>query len=181
MATPSENTLVSTQEVDYLDEDPELRGQKYVCLSFLSPENELKNKDIYAFHCFLKSFSTDMTTLLDGLASKFPESKEMIEQIRENNAYIFNADELENQYKFYRSVNGDRIEQDFHAQNNFRTTVRGIKVRGVFETMSEAQIRAQVLKKKGDKFDIFIGQVGVWCPWSPNPDHMHQELSLIHI
>jgi len=53
--------------------------------------------------------------------------------------------------------------------------VRGIKVRGVFDTLREAQVRAEVLKKMGDKFDIFVGQVGCWCPWSPNPQEMQDQ------
>ena len=24
----------------------------------------------------------------------------------------------------------------------------------------------------GDKFDIFVCQVGVWCPWSPHPEEL---------
>jgi hypothetical protein len=36
-------------------------------------------------------------------------------------------------------------------------------------------VRAEVLKKMGDKFDIFVGQVGCWCPWSPNPHEMQDQ------
>jgi len=36
-------------------------------------------------------------------------------------------------------------------------------------------VRAEVLKKMGDKFDIFVGQVGCWCPWSPNPQEMQDQ------
>mgnify|MGYP003353674266 CR=1 FL=1 len=35
----TEETLVSTKEVDYLDEDKPIRSQNYCCLSFLSPES----------------------------------------------------------------------------------------------------------------------------------------------
>ena len=41
--------------------------------------------------------------------------------------------------------------------------------------MNEAKIRADVLKKMGDKFDIFVGQVGCWCPWSPNPEDLQEQ------
>ena len=33
----------------YLEADKEIPGQHYVCLSFLSPNDVLKNKDIYFF------------------------------------------------------------------------------------------------------------------------------------
>jgi hypothetical protein len=27
----------------------------------------------------------------------------------------------------------------------------------------------------GDKFDIFVAQVGCWCPWSPNPNDLENQ------
>ena len=44
--------LVSVNDCDYLEEDPELRGQKYCCLSFLSPEKILENKEVFRFNKF---------------------------------------------------------------------------------------------------------------------------------
>ena len=56
--------------------------------------------------------------------------------------------------------------------------MRGIKVRGVFDTVEEAKMRSEFLKKQDKNFNIFIGQVGCWCPWSPNPDDLsNQEYS----
>ena len=44
----------SSREVDdFLTEDPEVPGQKFCLLSFLSPENVLKNKSAYFFNEFL--------------------------------------------------------------------------------------------------------------------------------
>jgi hypothetical protein len=42
----SSEDVVSTKEIDYLDEDKPLRGQNYVCLSFISPEDVLIDKEI---------------------------------------------------------------------------------------------------------------------------------------
>ena len=56
--------VVSVKEVDYLDEDKPIRGQNFVLLSFLSPEDVLVNKEAYMFSQFLTKFSKDMTTLL---------------------------------------------------------------------------------------------------------------------
>ncbi len=33
----------------------------------------------------------------------------------------------------------------------------------------------QFLTSKSDKFDIFVGQVGVWCPWSPNAEDIQEQ------
>ena len=32
---------------DFLESDDQIRGQNYVCLSFVSPENVLKNKNVF--------------------------------------------------------------------------------------------------------------------------------------
>ena len=39
---------------DYLEADKEIRGQNYVCLSFISPENILKDKQLYYTHAWVK-------------------------------------------------------------------------------------------------------------------------------
>jgi hypothetical protein len=42
----------------FLESDPEIRGQKYVCLSFLTPSRGiLRNKDLYFFSKFLESYN----------------------------------------------------------------------------------------------------------------------------
>jgi len=166
---------VSVKEHDYLDEDKQIRGQNYVLLSFLSPEDVIVNKESYYFSKFLEKFGKDMNTLFDGIQAKFPDSKDMIESIKNNHNYILDAQEMDSQYKFFKSVNSSDIEADYHRDNNFQTTMRGIKVRGVFDTIEEAKNRSEFLKKVDDKFDIFIGQVGCWCPWSPHPSDLENQ------
>lgn len=198
---------------EYLTEDPELRGQKYVCLSFLSPEDLLANKDVFFFENYVNEYAKNLDTLISGLRQKFetdakevgallkaerereganPESvlaieaihdkyrasTEMLDHIRDINPQYFKPESLQDDFRFYRQVNGSRLDAEFHEKNQFRTSIRAIKVRGVFETVQEAEIRANVLKKMGDKFDIFVGTVGCWCPWSPNPYEMKQEYAV---
>lgn len=50
------------------------------------------------------------------------------------------------------------------------TTVRALKIRGVFDTYEEAQEHAKRLQEKDPHFHIFVGEVGKWLPWDPNPD-----------
>lgn len=166
---------VSTKDFDYLDEDKPIRGQNYVLLSFLNPEDVLVNKEAFYFTRFLDQFGKDMTTLFDGLRAKFPESKDMIDTVRNNHKYLSDPIEMNEQYKFFKSVNSSEIEADFHRDNNFQTSIRGIKVRGTFDSIDEAKSRSEFLKKIDNKFDIFIGQVGCWCPWSPNPNDLQDQ------
>ena len=41
---------------DLLEEDKAIAGQKYVCISFVSPENILKRKENFYFQEFLKHY-----------------------------------------------------------------------------------------------------------------------------
>ena len=41
-------------KVDYLDEDEPIRNQNFVCISFLNPEDVIKNKDVFYFSKFVE-------------------------------------------------------------------------------------------------------------------------------
>ena len=63
------SNLVSTKEVDYLDEDKPIRNQNFCLLSFITPQDVLKNKESYYIKYFLKKFSNDIESLFNGLLS----------------------------------------------------------------------------------------------------------------
>ena len=161
---------VSVQEEDFLDQDPALRGQNYVCLSFLSPEEIIKKKETYFFQVFLKSFSDDMNEFFAKFSEEYKEKADLIATIKERYRYIFDTEKITDEYQFFLNKNGENLEKEYHAENDFQTSIRGIKVRGVFDTLKEAELRAQVLKRMDGKFHVYVAQVGCWCPWSPNPE-----------
>ena len=133
---------------DYLEADKEIRGQNYVCLSFISPENVLKNKETYYVHNFLKSICSEYGLEEDNIVDKYKD-------------YLFNS-----------KVNLDKA---FSEQNEFRTSVRGLKVRGIYDTLQEAEMRAKRLQKSDPNFNVFVGQVGFWLPWDPEPKEIGEE------
>ena len=49
------NSSKSEKYVDLLDEDKPIAGQKFVCLSFVSPEKILKQKEMFYFDNFFKT------------------------------------------------------------------------------------------------------------------------------
>lgn len=173
--------LVSVKEEDFLSEDPPLRGQNYVCLSFLSPEEVIKRKDVFVFENFLKGFSGELNEFFNQLSLKYKDEADSLKMIKDRYTYLFKPDEIQDELNFY-IANHPELEQQFFEKNNFQTSIRGIKVRGVFDTLREAEIRAQVLKKIDDKFNVYVAQVGCWCPWSPNPDQIeNQEYAETHL
>ena len=50
--------------VDLLDEDKPIAEQKYVCLSFISPENIIKQKELFFFEKFTKQYHFNKTAEL---------------------------------------------------------------------------------------------------------------------
>jgi hypothetical protein len=49
-------------------------------------------------------------------------------------------------------------------------TVTGFKVRGSYETYEEAKTRADFLTKCDSSFNIYIAEVGKWCPYEDDPE-----------
>jgi len=176
------SSLVSVAEADFLDQDPPLRGQNYVCLSFVSPEDVIKGKEVFFFEEFLKGLSDEMSQFFDNLKTKYPEDEGTLNVIKERYSYVFNRESINDEFQSFVGKNSSVLESEYHKRNDFRTSIRGIKVRGVFDTLREAEIRAQVLKKMDDKFNVYVAQVGCWCPWSPSPEDIeHQEFAETHL
>lgn len=133
---------------DYLEADREIRGQSYVCLSFISPENVLKDKNLFYVHNFLKSICPEYGLDENTIVEKYKD-------------YMFNSE--------------NDLNKQFSEKNNFRTTVRGLKVRGTYDTLQEAEARAKRLQKTDPNFNVFVGQVGFWLPWDPEPQNISKE------
>jgi len=77
---------------------------------------------------------------------------------------------LQEDYDTFVFKNGGKLEEEFFKMNEYRTTIRGIKVRGVFASEGEAQIRAKRLQKADPNFNIYLGAVGKWMAWEPDPN-----------
>ena len=175
MASPH---LTPTSEQDYLDQDPPIRGQKYVCMSFISPEEVIEKKDAYFFSQYISSFSKEIQELWGSMLEVHKENAELtdgLRSIRNRYEHLFNIDVINYEYDNFLKTDGERLETEYLEKNDFQTTIRGLKVRGSYETLREAQIRAQVLKRLDDKFNVFIAEVGCWCPWSPNPEEIQDQ------
>jgi len=216
--------IMAAEREEYLEADKEVPGQKYVCLSFISPENVLANKDMYFFNAFLKDYEvqykvkayeqflmdevrrvsdalsknedllTDLTskvadnsiTLADlsGATDIFKQTRasvssnvvEALEKFVKTNMNDIKDTTIQEGYETFLFKNRKKLEDEFFAKNNFRTTVRGLKIRGSYDTHEEATFRAKNLQKMDPSFNVFVGQVGFWLPWDPAPaDIANQE------
>jgi len=149
---------------DFLEVDQKIPGQNYVCLSFVSPEKVIKQKEFY----FLTKF-------LDRLIN---DQERSIQDIREkmlNKEIAITYDKVEEIYGDWIYTNKDVLEAEFFEKNEYRTTMRALKVRGVYDTQKEATIRANVLRKKDPNFNVFIAQIGYWLPWDPESHEIQDQ------
>lgn len=51
-----------------------------------------------------------------------------------------------------------------------KTTLSAIKIRGVFPDYDSACEHAKKVQKVDPYFNVFVGDVGSWLPYDPNPD-----------
>ena len=82
---------------------------------------------------------------------------------------------IQKEYEDFMYNNSAKLEEAFFAKNEFRTTIRGIKVRGVFPSEAEASVRAKRLQKSDPNFNIYMGGVGKWMAWEPDPNKVVEQ------
>ncbi|NBU45809.1 MAG: hypothetical protein EBS37_17375 [Betaproteobacteria bacterium] len=87
----------------------------------------------------------------------------------------FTYESINELYKDWKFGKSETLEHDFYELSDFNTTMRTLKVRGVYDTQKEASVRAQVLRKKDPSFNVFVGQVGYWLPWDPEPNAVQEQ------
>lgn len=168
--------MIPTKEVDYLEQDEPIRNQNFVCLSFISPEEILKKKEAYFFEKYTQAYVKKNIEYIDTLNNIFPEKKEETRILRDNFDFLFDVSKIQESFQYFVQDQSEILEKQFHEDNSFKTSIRGIKVRGVFDTIQEAQHRSEKLRNlENNKFSIFVAQVGCWCPWSPNPEHIENQ------
>jgi hypothetical protein len=144
-----------TEQEDFLEVDKPIPGQNYICLSFISPESIIKDKDIFVMRHFLNDIRKN-------------------EIINKSTTDISEGDfsDLFDNFKFN---NLKQLNDQFDEENEFKTSVRAVKIRGTYDTIREANIRAKVLQRKDPNFHVFVGQMGYWLPWDPNAEDIKDQ------
>jgi hypothetical protein len=199
-----------TEHEDFLEEDTEIPGQKYVLLSFLSPEKVLANKDAFFFSQFVKDYEIQYKTKklegflvdtvkgineklekeavnfekhdLSGAAAvcrssqlKFEDILADLEGYVRKNLKEVNATKIQDEYEDFMFKNQVKLEDEFYTKNNFRTSVRGLKIRGVYGHQEEAVARSKKLQRSDTIHNIYVAEVGKWLPWDPNPNAVGEQ------
>ena len=174
--TPKQSKNDKAKYVDLLDEDEAIAGQKFACLSFISPEDIVKNKELFFFEEFLKEFDfkksmEKFSQFISFVSYKYNIelnnlSSDLEEFVKEEKDNLFMTT-LEDDYKTFIDNNEEQLEKNYNKQHSFQTNTRGIKVRGIFPTQEEAELRCKLLREQDPNHDIYVGPVGVWMPFNP--------------
>lgn len=158
---------MSSKEIveDFLEVDQPISGQNFVCLSFISPEKIIKKREAVLVKEFAKFFLKDLKNEKDP--SKLDPEKltpEFIDTLNVND-----------KFEDFLYAHEEELTKKYNDENDFQTSIRGLKIRGVYESRKEAEVRAKVLQRRDPNFHVFVGQVGYWLPWDPNPDNIGEQ------
>ena len=181
--------------VDLLDEDKPIADQKFACLSFISPENEIKNKDRFFFSEFVKQYDfaksmNKFTAFLNFVSYKY--NIPMEELTEEFTSFVESeraglTTSVEDDYRTFMDHREADLSEQYNKDHSFQTSVRGLKVRGVFPTQGEAELRCKMIREADPNHDVYVGPVGMWVPFHPeayktgNVQYLEKELNeLMH-
>ena len=187
---------LNSKYVDMLEEDKPIAGQKFACVSFVSPEKIIKQRELFNFQQFLNQWDMNKSLekfnhFLNFLAYKYNlnfdnVSKDLQDFCKDEKDKLF-ATTLDDDFKNYIDTNEERLEESYQKTHGFQTSVRGLKVRGCYPTQEEAELRCKLLREVDPNHDVYVGPVGLWMPFHPESyktgrvEYMEDELNqLMH-
>ena len=168
---------VNPKYIDLLDEDKPISGQKFVCVSFVSPERILKDKNRFFFKEFLKYYDFTKSIkkfeqYMNFLGYKYNiEVNDLMSDFHEflnNEKEEITMNTVDDEYKNFMDANEERLTDEFGKTYDFQTSVRGLKIRGSYSTQEEAELRCKMLREVDPNHNVYVGPVGMWMPWDPD-------------
>ena len=75
---------------------------------------------------------------------------------------------IEDEWATFMDKKEEELENEFSQLHNFQTSVRGLKVRGVYGSQQEAEFRCKMLREVDPYHNVYVGPVGMWMPWEPD-------------
>ena len=119
--------------VDLCDEDAAIAGQKFACLSFVSPEKILKKRELYLFEHFLKQWepTKSMAKFLDFLSfAAYKYNLKVDQVIQDFNDFVKEEEEkikatsLDDDYKNFIDKNEERLNAQFPRFPNLGSWIK---------------------------------------------------------
>lgn len=154
--------MSDTKKEDFLTVDNSIPGQNYVCLSFVSPEEVILNKSSFFVSEFIK-------TVVGSFKFSDEPTLEELKGFKDHVTKHLSPQGCDEKYKDFLFAKQEELDKRYYEEHDFQTSIRGLKVRGVYDTLKEAQHRAKEIQRNDRSFNVYIGQVGYWLPWDPQP------------
>ena len=170
--------------IDYLDEDPEIPTQKYCIVSFISPEKVIQDKNQFMFEKFdqwqdwewkVKGLESLMAFISKKYELKIDDVLKDAEEFAKVRKEDIKKTDIHEQYQVFLLKSEKDLQEAYDNEVDFRTNVRGVKVRRCFPTVEEAQMFTKILQRRYPKDNLYIGKVGAWLPWDPS-EHLMPEV-----
>ena len=170
--------------IDYLDEDPEIPNQRYCIISFLSPEKVIQDKKEFYFREFITWMDYQwkvkgLEHLMAFVSKKYSIKIDDLLKDAEDFVKVRNeevkATDVHEEFQVFMLKKEKELQEAYDSKVNFRTNIRGVKVRRAFPSIEETQMFAKVLQRKYPKDNLYIGKVGCWLPWDPS-EHLMPEV-----
>ena len=123
--------------VDLCDEDPAIAGQKFACMSFVSPEKILMKREVYLFNQFIKQweFSKSMERYFEFIHfTAYKHSIDVEKLIDDFNDFVkeesskLKKSGIEDDYKNFMDKQEDKLNEQFGREHSFQTSVRGFEI-----------------------------------------------------
>ena len=163
----------------FLEPDHPIPGQNYVCVSFLSPNSVIKQKEIYLFSRYMTQKYGEFEQAIDKIIKNESEEfkgkveRDLKEKLRLELKYTY--EQFKDNYESFLYKHDEQLDKDFNTLVDYKTNIRGVKIRGVYESLKEAEHKALQLQKRDQSFHVFVGSVGKWLPWDPCADRIENE------
>ena len=124
---------------------------------------------------FSEAFATMVSENEDGMVelSRLMDMRKSMDTLFKEDE--MSLEEFKEKFEDFLFRDEEDISKRFDEQNEFRTSVCGLKVRGVYDTRREADLSTKNLQRKDQSFDVFVGQVGYWLPWDPDGNKLEDQ------
>ena len=167
------------EKVDYLEVDNPIPGQNYACISFISPDEIIKQKELFLFNKFMNQRCGELEKTCREIIEKSKDDvknklqRDLVEALQLEMKYDY--DQFKSKYDDFKYKFKEDLDKAFDRVSGRKTSIRGVKVRGVYDSYEQAERRAKQLQRTDRSFHVFVGQVGYWLPWDPNADNVEDE------
>lgn len=125
---------------------------------------EFDKQDLSGCADLCRNSRVRIDTVMDGLQTFIKENEKDMKDSK-----------LKEAYDDFVYANKTKLEEQFSEKNEFRTNVRGLKVRGVYASKAEAEARSKKLQRNDQIHNIFLGEIGKWLPWDPEPTDVGEQ------